>query len=50
MAKPAEWPFQVEFHMAQGIGFRCMAYRDSMGIWRDAFTDEILYGEIQFLE
>jgi hypothetical protein len=42
-------PFLVEFFMVQGIGFRCMAYRDAEGRWRTAFEHEELTGSIQVL-
>ena len=43
-------PFIIEFHMVQGIGFRCAAYRDQDGKWRDAFNHEELFGPVQILE
>ena len=43
-------PFIVEFFMVQGIGFRCMAYRDHGGMWRSAFDHEALLGCIRILE
>jgi hypothetical protein len=43
-------PFIIEFYMVQGVGFRCAAYRDQDGKWRDAFNNEELFGEIQILE
>ena len=43
-------PFLIEFLLVQGIGFRCTAYRDPVGKWRDAFTNAELPGEIQILE
>jgi len=43
-------PFILEFFMVQGAGFRCMAYRDPNGVWRNAFNNEELMGEIYILE
>ena len=43
-------PFIIEFFMVQGVGFRCAAYRDLDGRWRDAFNNEELFGEIRILE
>jgi hypothetical protein len=43
-------PFLLEFFMVQGMGFRCMAYRNIDGKWRGAFNDEELPGTIRILE
>lgn len=43
-------PFVVEFFMVQGIGFRCMAYCDQDGKWRNALSHEELWGDICLLE
>lgn len=43
-------PFLVEFFMVQGIGFKCMAYRNSEGKWRTAFDDIELPGTIRVVE
>jgi hypothetical protein len=43
-------PFLVEFFMVQGIGFRCMGYRDDDGRWRRAFDNELLAGQVWLLE
>jgi len=43
-------PFLVEFYLVQGTGFRCMAYRDQQGTWRNAFSNDELFGDIQILE
>lgn len=52
--KPAQTaeisPFVIEFFMVEGLGFRCMAYRDNDGKWRDAFKHYELHGDIQILE
>jgi hypothetical protein len=48
--KTAEGPFVVEFFMVEGASFRCMAYRDQNGKWRNAFNHGELTGEIQFVE
>jgi hypothetical protein len=42
-------PFDLEFFMVQGSGFRCMAYRNHDGKWRGAFDDEELPGAIRVL-
>jgi len=36
--------------MVEGVGFRCMAYCDKVGKWRNAFTNEELFGDIYILE
>lgn len=43
-------PFLIEFFVVQGTGFRCVAYCDADGRWRNAFTNEELFGEIRILE
>jgi hypothetical protein len=43
-------PFILEFFIVQGPGFRCMAYCDEGGAWRNAFNNEELLGEINILE
>ena len=43
-------PFIVEFFMVQGTGFRCMAYCDQDGKWRDAFNNDELFGAVTILE
>ena len=43
-------PFLVEFFMVQGVGFKCMAYRNGDGKWRTAFDDIELPGTIRVLE
>lgn len=45
-----ESPFITEFFMVQGVGFRCMAYRNGDGKWRGAFDNEELPGAVQILE
>ena len=40
-------PFEIEFFMLQGVGFRCMGYRDEDGRWRSAFNHIELFGKIQ---
>lgn len=48
---PAEAaPFLIEFFMVQGPGYRCVAYCDQQGRWRNAFNNEELFGDIQILE
>jgi len=48
--KTAEWPFLIEFFMVEGADFRCMAYCDQAGCWRNAFNHVELPGEIRILE
>lgn len=36
--------------MVEGVGFRCMAYCDKNGKWRNAFNNEELFGDIYLLE
>src|SRR5580692_263368 len=43
-------PFTLEFFMVQGIGFRCMAYRNGNGKWHEAYNDRELPGAIRLLE
>jgi hypothetical protein len=47
---PAEGPFLVEFFMVEGVGFRCMAYCDPDGKWRNAINDGELPGDIRLVE
>lgn len=47
--KDAASPFLVEFFMVQGLGFVCMAYRNSDGKWRTAFDNRELPGAIRVL-
>ncbi|HUA66420.1 MAG TPA: hypothetical protein VME24_11265 [Alphaproteobacteria bacterium] len=49
-AEDAASPFLVEFFMVQGVGFQCMAYRNSDGTWRSAFDNRLLPGAIRVLE
>ena len=42
-------PFLLEFFMVQGVGFRCAAYCDEDGRWREAHTHEELQGPIEIL-
>lgn len=42
-------PFTIEFFMVQGIGFKCMAYREGDGKWRGAFDNEELPGTVRVL-
>lgn len=46
----AESPFLVEFFMVEGLGFRCMAYRNQDGKWRGAFDDAELPGCVHLME
>ena len=43
-------PFLVEFFLVQGVGFRCMAYRDFEGKWHHAFNNKELPGTVRVLE
>jgi hypothetical protein len=43
-------PFLTEFFLVQTEYFRCMAYRDQAGVWREAFNHEELTGEICIVE
>lgn len=45
-----ERPFETEFFMVQGAYFRCMAYCDRQGKWHNAFSHEVLYGDVCILE
>jgi len=38
-----------ESFIVQCIGFRCMAYRDRMGKWRDYFNDDEIQGEVKII-
>ncbi len=49
-ALDADSPFLVEFFMVQGMGFRCMAYRNEDGKWRGAFDNVELPGAVRILE
>jgi hypothetical protein len=46
----AALPFIIHFFMVQGIGFRCTAYCDQQGTWRDALKNEELHGDVRILE
>jgi hypothetical protein len=43
-------PFDIEFYMLQGVGFRCMGYRDKNGKWRSALNHVELFGQIWICE
>jgi len=43
-------PFVFQFCLVQGINFRCVAYCDQQGTWRDASNQEELFGDIQILK
>ena len=43
-------PFVREFFLVQTMGFRGMAYRDEHGVWRAAFNQHPLLGEVCVLE
>ena len=36
-------------YIVQCEGFRCMAYRDSSGKWRDFFNDDVIQGEVSII-
>ena len=40
----------IQIFMVQGINFRCLAYCDQQGTWRDAINQEELFGDIRILE
>ena len=42
-------PFVFQFCLVQGINFRCVAYCDQQGTWRDASSQAELFGNIQIL-
>jgi hypothetical protein len=35
--------------IVQCTGFRCMAYRDNTGKWRDYFNDDEIHGEVNII-
>lgn len=43
-------PFIREFFLVQGVGYRCMAYRNGEGKWCGAFNNEELPGPIRVVE
>ena len=47
LTNPKPVPFQ--FFLVQGVNFRCIAYCDPQGMWRDALNQEELFGEIRIL-
>lgn len=47
---PAPGPFLLEFFTVQGPGFRRTAYCDPAGAWRDAYTNEELFGAVAVME
>ncbi|HEX9047937.1 MAG TPA: hypothetical protein VF988_13015 [Verrucomicrobiae bacterium] len=47
---PDPSPFLIEFFMVRGLGFYCMAYRDTAGKWRQAFNHRELIGPIHIIE
>ena len=50
LQQPAEGPFLIEFFMVEGDDFRCMAYCDQAGKWRNAFNHVELPGVVHILE
>jgi hypothetical protein len=38
-----------EFVLVQGVGFRCIAYRDEDGTWREAFNHREIAGAVRVL-
>ena len=38
-----------EYVLVQGDGFRCIAYRDGQGTWREAFNHQAIAGAIRIL-
>ena len=45
----ADSPFVSEFFLVQGTDYRCMAYRDSHGKWRAAFSHSEVPGSVRVL-
>lgn len=43
-------PVILQFFSVQGPGYRCVAYCDPQGVWREAGTQQELFGEIRILE
>lgn len=43
------WVRLIEFKLVQGPGYRCAAYCDEFGQWRNADNNEELHGDIQVL-
>ena len=43
-------PFDTEFFMVQGAGFKCMAWHDANGKWRTAFENQILPGNVRVVD
>lgn len=39
-----------DFVLVQGEGFRCIAYQDGNGIWREAFNNLAIPGTIRVLK
>lgn len=44
-----EEAFNFDFVLVQGVGFRCIAYRDQEGMWREAFNHREILGQVQVL-
>jgi hypothetical protein len=41
--------FKGQSFIVQCAGYRCMAYRDSSGKWRDYFNDDEITGEVSII-
>jgi hypothetical protein len=48
--QPEPLPSFVKFFLVQGVGFRCTAYRDPQGKWREAYSGDELLGDIRIFE
>jgi len=42
-------PQKSKSFIVQCVGFRCMAYRDSKGKWRDYFNNDEIVGEVNII-
>ena len=49
MIRKRPLPQKSKSFIVQCVGFRCMAYRDSKGQWRDYFNDDEIVGEVTII-
>ena len=49
MIRKRPLPQKTKSFIVQCVGFRCMAYRDSKGQWRDYFNDDEIAGEVTII-
>jgi hypothetical protein len=49
MVRKRPSPQKSKSFIVQCVGFRCMAYRDSKGKWRDYFNDDEIVGEVSII-